>query len=175
MVCAEDVAMIEVRRQTSMYKVPNKSNMTLISVVLGLILLYVSAAQAQRNEKLGAFVAQYKALRQEGLNLWRSVQTADMAQEARLLSLQGEILNYRKRLNSLAVGIEEYNLQRQREQRKFDPDDQHMYLVVARAADALANVLTFAFDYLSIKKAVYLRVALKYEEGWRALDELVKE
>jgi hypothetical protein len=78
--------MIEVRRQTSMYKVPNKSNMTLISVVLGLILLYVSAAQAQRNEKLGAFVAQYKALRQEGLNLWRSVQTADMAQEARLHS-----------------------------------------------------------------------------------------
>jgi hypothetical protein len=98
-----------------------------------------------------------------------------MAQEARLVSLQKEIFNYRKRLNSLSIGIQEYNLQRQREQRTYDPDEEHIYLVVARAADALGNVLTFATDYLSVKKTVYLKVAFKYEEGWRALDELVKE
>jgi hypothetical protein len=158
-----------------MRKVLSQSIMTLISIALILISLYASTAEAQRDGKLSAFVAQYKALRQEGLSLWRSAQTADMAQEARLLSLQGEILNYRKRLHSLSVGIEEYNLQRQREPGKYDADEQHIYLVVARAADALGNVLTFAWDYLSVKKAVYLRVALKYEEAWHALDELVKE
>jgi hypothetical protein len=159
----------------TMRKVLSQSNMTLISVALSLISLYVSTAHAQRDEKLSAFVAQYKALRPEGLNLWRSAQTADMAQEARLVSLQKEIFNYRKRLSSLSIGIEEYNLRRQREQRTYDPDEEHTYLVVARAADALGNVLAFATDYLSVKKAVYLKVAFKYEEGWRALDELVKE
>jgi len=158
-----------------MRKVLSQSNMTLISIALSLISLYVSTAHAQRDEKLSAFVAQYKALRPEGLNLWRSAQTADMAQEARLVSLQKEIFNYRKRLNSLSIGIQEYNLQRQREQRTYDPDEEHIYLVVARAADALGNVLAFATDYLSVKKAVYLKVAFKYEEGWRALDDLVKE
>ena len=142
-----------------MRKVLRQSNMTLISVALSLISLCVSTAHAQSDEKLAAFVAQYKALRPEGLNLWRSAQTADMTQEARLVSLQRE----------------EYNLQRQREQQKYDPDEEHIYLVVARAADALGNVLAFATDYLSVKKAVYLKVAFKYEEGWRMLDELVKE
>jgi hypothetical protein len=158
-----------------MRKVLRQSNMTLISVVLSLISLCVSTAYAQSDEKLAAFVAQYKALRPEGLNLWRSAQTADMTQEARLVSLQREIINYRKRLSSLSISIEEYNLQRQREQQKYDPDEEHIYLVVARAADALGNVLAFATDYLSVKKAVYLKVAFKYEEGWRMLDELVKE
>ena len=158
-----------------MRKVLRQSNMTLISVALSLISLCVSTAHAQSDEKLAAFVAQYKALRPEGLNLWRSAQTADMTQEARLVSLQREIINYRKRLSSLSISIEEYNLQRQRERQKYDPDEEHIYLVVARAADALGNVLAFATDYLSVKKAVYLKVAFKYEEGWRMLDELVKE
>ena len=158
-----------------MRKVLSQSNMTLISIALSLISLCVSTAHAQRDEKLGAFVTQYKALRPEGLNLWRSAQTADMTQEARLVSLQREIINYRKRLSSLSISIEEYNLQRQRNQQKYDPDEEHVYLVVARAADALGNVLAFATDYLSVKKAVYLKVAFKYEEAWRVLDELVKD
>ena len=33
-----------------------------------------------------------------------------MTQEARLVSLQREIINYRKRLSSLSIGIEEYDL-----------------------------------------------------------------
>ncbi len=160
-----------------MRRTPKSLRVAFIPVVIATLMsLRPDSSVAQSSATLTSFVTQYRALRDEGLDLWRTCQSADITQDERLLSLQRQILDYQKRLASFSHGVQGNILQSQRDalSRRQDPGSGHSYVVVARAADAMKDLLGFASDYLSVKNTVYLRVALKYEEAWRLLDVAIQ-
>jgi|SaaInlV_165m_DNA_3_1040750.scaffolds.fasta_scaffold46260_1 hypothetical protein len=132
--------------------------------------LQVSAQTA----KVEVFIQQYVSLKAEGEQLWAHVQKVNLSDEDKTYFLGKDIFNHRKRLQSFSNGVQSYNLDYYKKTRNWHPHQNKLYLIYT-SARALVDFLNIASDFLSEKRGVYFKVALKYEEAWRLLDGTLLE
>lgn len=154
----------------------NRLTFLLVLTIAAATQLCAGSYAVAEDAKLQAFTSQYGALGVEGIALWQAVQRANLTQDARLLSLQRDMLNFKKRLSALSLGIREHSLQRGRESlaRGVEPVHEADYTLIAATAEAMLYLLEFASTYLDVKQPLYLRVALEYERAWSILDDQVR-
>lgn len=144
------------------------------SLLIAVALATPSLGQSSKGD---VFLKQYRALKEEGTELWAFIQRANLSgefvSEQLLLSRQKEILSLIKRIHGFSEGVRGYDLQRLKEALNQGKtfEEHSRLLALSSAAEVMSQMLGAGADYLGEKQAIYLKVALKYEEIWKLLEE----
>lgn len=145
---------------------------TFTSIVLASIYLLAGGVQlfAQQDLKLKYYEAQYRALRMEGKDLWQAALAADLTQELQIRSLYEKIFDFKKKIDYLGTTVGKYAVEQDKSlTTRISP----RFHLIYNTCRALSNMLDQGMNYLLERDSIYIKVAFKYEEAWRILDEAV--